>query len=140
MEHDHRAMVDGEPAEAALELVAIDDRARPIGLHRLVSGKQAHVRRPAAFLSALGVAGAHEKPIRPGVEARRVAKLRKVTPDGEQCLLRRVLGEIDVAQDSVRDRVEPVTHGHGEAREGLFVAALCSSHQIGVHCLFRPGK
>jgi hypothetical protein len=90
-----------------------------------------------AFLPALGVAGAHEEPIRPGVEARRVAELRKVPPDGEQRLLRRVLGKLDVAQNSMRDGVEPITGGHGKAREGLFVATLCSSHKIGIHALFR---
>ena len=83
--------------------------------------------------ASLGVAGAHEEPVRPGVEARRVAKLREVTPDGEQRLLRRVLGEIDVAQNSVRDRMKPIPSGDGEAREGLFVAVLCSSHEIGIH-------
>jgi hypothetical protein len=40
----------------------------------------------------------------------------------------------------MRDRVEPIADGHGKAREGLFVAALCSSHQIGVHYLFRLGR
>jgi hypothetical protein len=33
----------------------------------------------------------------------------------------------------MRDRMEPIARGHGEAREGLFVAALCSSHEIGIH-------
>ena len=47
----------------------------------------------------------------------------------EQRLLRRVLGEIDVAQDPVRHRVESVADGDGEAREGLLVAALRPNHQ-----------
>jgi hypothetical protein len=37
----------------------------------------------------------------------------------------------------MRDRVEPIARGHGKAREGLFVAVLCSSHEIGVHAAFR---
>ena len=86
-----------------------------------------------AVPASLGIAGAHEEPVRPGVEARRVAELREVAPDGEQRLLRRVLGEIEVAQNSVRDRVEPIPDGNGKAREGLFVAALRSSHEIGIH-------
>ncbi len=85
--------------------------------------------RPAT----LGVAGAHEEPVRPGLEAGRVAELRKVLPDGQQRLLRRILGEIDVAQDPVRHRVEPATDGDGEAREGLFVTVLGADHEIGVH-------
>jgi hypothetical protein len=54
-------------------------------------------------------------------------------PDGEQRLLGRVLGEIEVAQNSMRDRMKPIPHGHREARECLFVAVLRSSHQIGIH-------
>jgi hypothetical protein len=84
---------------------------------------------PATF----GVAGAHEEPVRPGIEATRIAKLRKVPPDGEQRLLRRVLGNVDVAQDPERHRVESVAHGDGEAREGLLVAALRPCDQIGIH-------
>ncbi len=38
-----------------------------------------------------------------------------------------------VAQNSMRNRVEPIARGHGKAREGLFVATLCSSHKIGIH-------
>jgi hypothetical protein len=41
--------------------------------------------------------------------------------------------QMEVTQNSVRDRVEPVARGNGKAREGLFVATLCSSHEIGIH-------
>src|SRR5947199_6451444 len=84
-------------------------------------------------LLALGVAGAHEKPIRPGVKARRVAQLRKVLPDVQQRLLRRVLGEVGVAQNPVRHRMEPATDGHSKARECPFVAVLRPYHKTGVH-------
>ena len=135
MQDHHRAMVDGKAAEAALELVAIDDRAQSVARDRLVDRQHVEVRRPVPGPAALGVAGAHEEPIRPGVKARRVAELRKVPPDGQQRLLRRVLGEIGVAQDPVRHRVEAVAHGDGEAREGLFVAALRPEHELGIHPL-----
>ena len=129
----HRTVFDGEPPEAALELVAIDDRAQAIRRHRLIGREEAHVRGPATGSAALGVAGAHEEPIRPGVKARRVAELRKVSPDVEQRLLRGVLGEVGVAQDPVRHRMEPIADGHGEAGEGPFVAALRSNHEFGIH-------
>ena len=90
--------------------------------------------------ACLGVAGAHEEPVRPGVKARRVAELRKVPPDGEQRLLRRVLGEVDVAQDPVRHRVEPVADGDGEAREGLLVTVLRPDHEICIHALPHVGR
>jgi hypothetical protein len=100
------------------------------------SGSSAGRRRrfgASAGPAALGVAGAHEEPVRPGVEARRVAELRKVPPDGEQRLLRRILGEVGVAQDPVRHRVEAVARGDGEAREGLLVTTLRPSDEFGIH-------
>ena len=135
VEDHHGPMVDGEPPEAALELVAIDDRTQALRHRRLVGRQEADVRRPAAGPASLGVAGAHEEPVRPGIEASRVAELRKVLPDGEQRLLRRVLGEVEVAQDPVRDRVESVADGDSEAREGLLITALRPSDQIGIHAL-----
>ncbi len=45
--------------------------------------------------------------VRPSVKARRVAKLRQVPPDRDQRLLRRILGEIGVAQDPARHGEEP---------------------------------
>ena len=140
MKHHHRAMVDGKSPEAALELVAIDDRAQALARRRLVGRQEAEVRRPVAGPAGLGVAGAHEEPVRPGVKARRVAELGKVPPDREQRLLRRVLGEIGVAQDPVRHRVESVAGGDGEAREGLFVAALRPPDQLGIHVPHPPGR
>src|SRR5215203_3473988 len=90
-------------------------------------------RRPLAGSAALGVTGTQKEPVRPRVEARGVAELREVPPDGEQGLLRRVLGEVDVAQDPVRHGMEAVAHGDSEAREGLLIAALRPDHQVGVH-------
>ena len=78
----HRAMIDGQPAEATLELVAINDRAQSIRAPWLVSREETEVRRPLAGPATLGVAGTNEEAIRPGIEARRVAKLGQVSPDG----------------------------------------------------------
>ena len=83
VEDHHCPMVDGKPAEAALELVAIDDRAQVLPGRR-VGRQDVEVGRPLPGPASLGVAGAHEEPVRPGVKARRVAEPRKVLPDGEQ--------------------------------------------------------
>jgi hypothetical protein len=63
--------------------------------------------------------------------------MRKVPPDGEQRLLRRVLGEAGVAQDPVRQAVEPVARGNGEAREGLLVTPLRPPDQVDIHTCIR---
>jgi hypothetical protein len=139
----HRAMVDGQPAEAALELVAIDDRAQVAVRCRLVDRQQPQVRSPASMLPTLGVAGAHEEPVRPGLEGAgstrprrgRVAELREVLPDGQQRLLRGVLGQIEVEQDPARHGKESTGDLGGNQGVGPGVTALGSDHESGIHAL-----
>ena len=125
-------MIDGKPAKGALQLVAIDDQVELVRRRRRPR-QQAQVRRPLSSPATLGVAGAHEDPVRPGVKARRVAELADVPPDAQQRLLRRILGEIGVTQDPVCHRMEPIAHGDSEAREGLLIAMLHSNHEFGIH-------
>ena len=54
-------------------------------------------------------------------------------PDAEQRLLRGVLGELDVAEDPVRHRQEPIRNGIDQVGKCLLVAALCTCHELGVH-------
>ena len=133
VQHHHRAMIDGEPSEAALELIAVDDGGEPIRRARLVRRQQVEVGCPATFLPALGIAGAHEEPVRPGLEARRVAELREVPPDAQQRLLRRILGEVEVAQDPARHGKEPIRDLGGKEGVRLLVTSLSSDHEIGIH-------
>jgi hypothetical protein len=133
MKDHYRTVIDGKSPETALELVPIEDRAQAVRHVRLIGRQQSDVRRPVTCPASLGVAGAHEEPVRPGVKARRVAELRQVPPDGQQRLLRRILGKIGVAQNSLRHRVESVARGDGKAREGLLVTVLGPSDQIGIH-------
>ena len=108
VQHHHCAMIDGKVAEPSFELIAIDDRAQVVSSDRLVGWEQPQIRRPAPLLPALAVAGTNEEPVRPSLEAGWVAKLRKVLPDGQQRLLRRVLGEIHVAEDPSSDGQESI--------------------------------
>jgi hypothetical protein len=81
----------------------------------------------------LGVRGAHEEPIRPGVEAVRITERGEVAPDVDERLLCRVLGAWTVPQDAVRDRVEPIHQVIGELVEGVLVAPLRLYHQLPLH-------
>ena len=92
-----------------------------------------------ALLFRLGVAGANEEAIRPRFEARGVAKLRKVLPDAQQRLLRRVLGKIEVAQDPARHGQVPIRDPGGKVGECPLVSVLSSDHEIGIHCPIRSG-
>ena len=134
VEHHHGSVVDGESAESSLELIAVGDRPELlVRSGRLVSRHDPEIRAPAPNSMTLGVAGANEEPVRPRLKAGGVAKLWQISPDGQQRLLRRVLGQIRVAQDPVRHCMEAVTDGDGEAREGLLVSSLRAGHQLEVH-------
>lgn len=133
VEHDDRAMVDREPTESPLELIAIDDRSGAVGHGAMGIREERQVRRPPPLSAGLDVAGPNDEPVRPGLEPFRVAQGRQVPPDGEQRLLRRVFGEVRVAQDPLSDRVEAVADRSDEVTEGLLVPALGLDHDSGVH-------
>jgi hypothetical protein len=60
--HD-RAVVDGQPSEAVLELVTVDDRAQ-VGVGSLLIDRQEpEIRNPASLFTTLGVAGTNEEPV-----------------------------------------------------------------------------
>ena len=64
-------------------------------------------------------------------------ELWQVAPDAQQRLLRRVLGEVEVAQDPARNRQEPIRIPAGKDGVRLLVTALSSRHEFGVHSPFR---
>ena len=66
-----------------------------------------------------------------------VAELREVLPDAQQRLLRRILGEVDDAQDPARHCEEPVRNSEGKVGIRRLVTSLGSNHEIGIHRLFR---
>jgi hypothetical protein len=117
----------------ALELVAIGDRVDAVSLDPVIDRQDMEVWRPAARPAGLRVASPEEQPVRPGIEAGRVAELRQVTPDAEERLLAGVLGEVRVAQDPVGDRVQSITHVDREARKCPAIEALRPDHEVDVH-------
>jgi hypothetical protein len=81
VQHQYQSVFQGEPSKSSFELIAVDDGVRVIRRHRFVNRQQAEVGRPEATTVPLGVAGAHEEPIRPGLKSGRIAQLGKVSPD-----------------------------------------------------------
>jgi len=72
----------------------------------------------AASASNSSRARTDEEAVRSPLEPSGVAKLRKVSPDVQQRLLRRIVGKVGVAKNPVSGRVQPVPDGDGEARGG----------------------
>ena len=84
------------------------------------------------MLPALGVAGVHESRY-DAASMGGVTELREVLPDGEQRLLRRVLGEVHVTQDPACHGKEPIGDVAGKEGVCLLVTALGPDHDVGIH-------
>jgi hypothetical protein len=71
--------------------------------------------------------------MQPGIESVRIAESTQVTPGDHQRILEGILGSIDVPQDPMRDREEPVATRMDQVHEGLLVAALRRLDEIAIH-------
>jgi hypothetical protein len=71
--------------------------------------------------------------VQPADESVRIAKPPQLAPGDHQCLLRGVLGPIDVSEDPLRDREEPIAVGARENAEGFPVAPLRLLHEVAIH-------
>lgn len=94
-----------------------------VGQHLLVWH---HVSLPPR----LGVADSHQEAIRPSVEPRWVPKATDVRPDVEERLLRRILGETGVTQDSLGHPEQAMVVGDHERLERRHVAPLSLHHEV----------
>ena len=133
VQDEDRPLVDREPAEGALQLVAIGDGGAPI--------RASMARRPAApgrsptsaAPAGLVVAGVDEDPVDPGLEALGLPQVRQPPPGEDEGVLQRVLGEPRVAQDPVGDRVERVADLVHQDGERLSVAPTGPLDEVSIH-------
>lgn len=87
----------------------------------------------AAVLPGFGVADAYEDRVGPGLEPLRLAQLGQRTPDADERLLRRILGELRITQDPFGRTEEAVQDRIRDQRERSLIPPLCSCDEVGVH-------
>ena len=80
-----------------------------VGCGRPVDRQDPQVRGAATLARRLGDADVDDQAMQPRVEAVRIAESPQVAPGDHQCVLEGILGPIDVAQDPLSEREEPVT-------------------------------
>ena len=132
VEHDHRAMVNGEVPKAVLQLLAIDDRLDVVADRRLDGDGSYRCLEPSSALRLVG-GGVHEDAVQPAVEPFDVAKARQLPPAPDEGFLDRILGLIAVAQDQARDREQAIDLARGELPERLPIPAPCPLDEIRSH-------
>ncbi len=126
MEDDERPPVRLERPERPVELVAIDDAAAEVGGRRRVERGQLDLMGPALAASDEIETGVDEQSMKPGIEPVRVAQRGQVPPGSDEGLLDRVSGELVVAEDEARSRVQARDGRAGERRKGVMIAPLRS--------------
>jgi hypothetical protein len=133
VERQQGALIRREATESAFQLVSVVDRELVLVRRRRLDGQYPDAGRPAASLGRFRVAGMDEDPADPGVKPIRIAEARQFTPGDLQRVLRRILGSIDVAEDSLREPIELVTAGTSQVGKCLPVTLLRPNHEVAIH-------
>ena len=86
-----------------------------------------------SLATRLGIAGANEQPMAPGLEAIGVSQGGQIPPRVEEGLLGGVLGQAGVTQDPACHRVHGVADASDERVEGLFIAVHRPLDELALH-------
>jgi len=134
-EHEQCPLLWVKSAEATLELIPVGDAQKRVVKPGKIGREQEQVGGGLAIPDRGGDAGTDDKAVHPRVEPGRIAEAPQVTPGDHQRILEGILGPIDIADDPLRDRIQPVDARTDEVREGLLVAALRLLDEIAIHCV-----
>ena len=138
VEAQHRALLDREPLEGALELFAGFDCQVLVWPVLGLSREKPDRPRPTSALPGLGVAGVGEDPVEPRLEALGIPQGADLAPGGQQRGLDSVVRKVEIAQDPERDRHASVAGQASQGVEGLSIALLRLDDQCCVHPTLRP--
>jgi hypothetical protein len=133
VQNEDRPLFGRQPSEPAFEQVPIGHGYKVIRSGRSVGRQHPKMGGSATLARRLIDALMDKKPAEPSVEAVRIAEAPKVTPGDHERVLQCVLGPIDVAKDSLRDREEMVTAMTDQVDVRLLVSSLCRLDEIPVH-------
>jgi len=137
VEDQHGSLLHGEATDPAVELVSIDDRMDVVRGEARLGREGADVRRVATGLPSLLVARACQGAMEPRLESIWFTERSKVAPRADVRGLDSILGEIDVAQDPIRDADAAIAGGANQRFEGVLVASLRLLDQTSIHCSLR---
>jgi hypothetical protein len=133
--NEQRALFARQAAERPLDLVRSSNAdLRVVGAGPGVEiGDDVKAGLPAPGVANLAVAGVDEKLEEPRFESAFVSQLGQFAPRDQERLLNRILCSATVAQDPVRDRVEPIAQRQDQRCERLLVPSFGPIDEFGVH-------
>lgn len=124
MQDHHGALLPGQPPESALELVTTGDAQLRVVHGWWLKRHEMQSGLPPLGMPDLGVTGVDEESVEPCLQATVVAQGRQFSPCDQEGLLNGVLCSAGIAQDPVRDGVEPIAETKDECGERVFVASF----------------
>jgi hypothetical protein len=127
------ALIGLQAAEAAIELVTVEDTLCLVGPDRCVDRQGPNVCIVSPGAAVVLVAVVDEESGQPGLEPIRIAEAGQLTPGDHQRVLDRVLGSFVVSQDPSRDPEQPVTAGTSQDGERIPVTALGCDDKLRIH-------
>ena len=127
MKDEHGPVLGPQPAEAAIERVAVLDASCRIRVARDVRGPRPFVRTGVARAPPRDRRDRDQHPMQPGVEPVGVSKPLQVAPGEDERLLDRVVGEVAVAEHELGDVEQAADRIGREGRERVAVAPACLS-------------
>ena len=130
---EDRALFRHEAAERSIELVAVRDAQELVRSGRAIDREHVQVRDPSPLPARLRDADIREHLVQPGIEPVRIAEARKVTPGDHQRVLQCILGPVDIPEDPVCQREQPIAAGPNQVDEGRLVASLRRLDEVAVH-------
>ena len=133
VQDEDRPLFGREPAEPTFEQVPVGDREQLVGSGRSVDRQDPQVRGSAALARRLGDADVDEEALEPRIEPVRIAEAPQVTPGDHQRVLEGILGPIDVAEDPLGDREQPVCRATDQVDVRRPIPVLCRLDEIAIH-------
>jgi hypothetical protein len=108
MEHEDRPLIGRKAPESPFELISIGDPEEVVGRGRPVEREDPQVRGSTTLARRLDDADVDDEAMQPRIEPVRIAESSKVAPGDHQCVLEGILGSVDVAQDPLGHREQPI--------------------------------
>jgi len=133
VEDDDGTLLRFEPAEAALDLVAIGQQVRRVDHRGVIDGEKLDLEWSTVAAASLVEAGSHDEASQPGVEPIGVAKGRKIPPGAYEGVLHSVFRPFGIPEDQPSDGVQSSDRGTCQGREGVMIAPLRPLHEIALH-------
>jgi len=133
VEHEDRPLLGRQASESPFELIPIGDPEEFVGCRRSVDRQDPQIGHATTLTRRLGDTDVHEQAMQPRVEPVRIAESSQIAPGDHQCVLEGILGSVDVAQDPLGHREQPVPTRVDQVDVCLPIAALCRRHEVSVH-------